>query len=216
GVLDGDPCEPRQLCGLGDHLAPVARLIKEAFGVGFLEEAGPYLGGWDVRRKHQNGCARAVRVEDALNQMSVAWAAARCADGELAVYLRLCRGRECCGFFIADVNPVDPALGRAATAAHGVGEGIQAVAHEAKDVSDARLHQQFDKLVGSAFRGKRLTEHRPPPRTRVLLVRSYPNEGERHPRAATPVRKKCVHDWASVWYCSGPSPSPAPSSLAPR
>ena len=77
------------------------------------------------------GHARAVAVEQAVDEMQVARPAAARADRELAGQVGLGAGRESGGLLVPDMDPLDLAL-----PAHRVGEAVQAVADEAVDPLD--------------------------------------------------------------------------------
>ena len=68
----------------------------------------------------QNRHARAVTVEQAVDQVQVAGAAASGADREVAGQMRLGAGGKGGDFFMADMQPVD-----AAVAAHRVGKPLR-------------------------------------------------------------------------------------------
>src|ERR1700744_2153512 len=85
GHLFGDP----------DHLAVVAALFEEILRVGFLEVVGADLGAGDVSCDGENGHAAAMAIEEAVDEVQIAGAAACSADGEGAGEMRVGSGGEC-------------------------------------------------------------------------------------------------------------------------
>src|SRR6516164_13726 len=77
------------LVGPSDQFAIVAALAKEILGVGFLEIPGPDLVRRDVRRYGEYRHARAVAVEQAVDQVQIARPAAAGAERKLTSQMRL-------------------------------------------------------------------------------------------------------------------------------
>jgi hypothetical protein len=49
------------------------------------------------------------------------------------------------------VDPVDTALGRATRSAHGIDDGVEAVADDSIDTVNARVNELGDELVRNGF-----------------------------------------------------------------
>ena len=106
--------------------------MKENLGMGFLEIARADFGGRNVGRDGQNRDARAVAVEQTINEVEIAGAATPGKDGKRAGEMRLgacCKGRH---LLMADMDPFDLAL-----AADRIGEPVQTVTNDAVDTLDA-------------------------------------------------------------------------------
>ena len=123
----------RRLCRGGDELVVDRALLENAVRVGLLEVHRADLHARDVRGDGQDGCARAVRVVQAVDEVQVARAAGTCTHGELAGELSFGRCCERRRLLVAHVDPVDAALLRATGLAHGVNDGVERVADNAVD-----------------------------------------------------------------------------------
>ena len=99
----------------------------------FLEIAAADLGRRDVRGDREHRDARAVAVEQAIDEVQIARPAAARADGELAGQMRLGAGRERRDLLVPDMDPLDLAL-----PAQRVGQAVEAIADDAIDPLDAR------------------------------------------------------------------------------
>ena len=88
------------------------------------------------------GHARAVTVEQTVDEVQIARPAAARADRELARQMRLGAGRERGDLLVPDMDPLDLAL-----PADGVGQAVQAVADDAVDPLDPRSGEGFRELV---------------------------------------------------------------------
>ena len=141
-VLHGGLQHARHLAGVGDELAVVAALAEKLVGVGLLEVAGADLGAGDVGGDGQHRGHAAVGVEQPVDEVQVAGAAAAGADRQLAGELGLRPGREGRGLFVADVHPLD-----LAATADGVGHRVEAVADDPVNALDAG----FGKGVNQVF-----------------------------------------------------------------
>ena len=97
--------------------------------------------------KHRNLVA--VRIEEPVDQVQVAGAAAAGADRELAGQFGVGGGGERCGFLVAHVHPLD-----LAATPDRVGDWVQTVADDAIDTPhtslDQNLHQIFRNVDHSA------------------------------------------------------------------
>ena len=99
-------------------------------------------------RTYQDRGARAVGVHHPLDEVGVAGTATARADREAAGELRLGRGGKRRPLLVVNVHPVDAALRGSATAAHGVAERVEAVAHQPVDAGHTRLDQDLEQIVG--------------------------------------------------------------------
>ena len=124
----------------------MAAFLEQRLGMGFLEIAAADLGGRDLRGDRQHRHARAMAIEQAVDEVQIAGSAAPRADGELAGQMRLGAGREGGDFFVPDVDPFDLAL-----AADRVGQTVQAVADDAVDALDAGGREGFGELIRNVF-----------------------------------------------------------------
>ena len=107
-----------------------------------LEIAAADLGRGNLRGDAEHGHARAVTVEQTVDEVQVARPAAAGADRELAGQMRLGAGRERRDLLVPDMDPLDLAL-----PADGVGQAVQAVADNAVDPLDARRGEGLGELV---------------------------------------------------------------------
>src|SRR6202171_1265075 len=110
--------------------------------MGFLEIARADLGRRNVSRDRHYWHARAVAVEQTIDQVQVAWAATSGADREAACDMRIRAGRERGDFLVPDMQPL-----HAAVAPQRIGEAIEAVAHDSIDTLDTGGGEGFDHLV---------------------------------------------------------------------
>ena len=83
-----------------------------------------------MRGDRQNRNARAVTVEQPIDQVQVARAAAAGADCEVTCEMRLGAGREGGDLLMTDMQPLDLPL-----PANGIGNAVEAVADDAIDAS---------------------------------------------------------------------------------
>ena len=111
-----------------------------------LEEVRADLGRGDLRRDRHHRHAGALAVEETVDEMQIARAAAAGADGEVARDMRVGAGGEGGHFFVAHVQPL-----HAAAPAHGVGEAVQTVADDAVDALHASRGENLDHLVGDGL-----------------------------------------------------------------
>src|SRR5216684_1753634 len=91
--------------------------------------------------------ARAVAVEQTIDQVQVARAATSGADRETACDMRVRAGGERGDFLVPDMQPL-----HAAMATQGIGEAIEAVAHDSIDTLDTGRGERFDHLVCNSAR----------------------------------------------------------------
>src|SRR5258708_37873545 len=100
--------------------------------MGFLEIARANLGRRNVSRDRHHGQARAVAVEQTIDQVQVARTATSGADRETTCDMRVRAGRERGDFLVPDMQPSNAAM-----AAQRIGEAIEAAAHDSVDALDA-------------------------------------------------------------------------------
>ena len=136
--------DARQMVDVGDQLDVVRALGEQVLGMRRLEVLAADLRARDVGGDGQHRHAAALAVEQAVDQVQVARAAAAGADGELAGQVRLGAGGEGAGLLVPHVDPVDR-LG----AAQRIGEAVQRIAGDAVDASHAGGLQGLDDEVGA-------------------------------------------------------------------
>ena len=148
GGLGGDVQDPGGLAWAVGDLGVVAALREPMLGVGCLEEVGADLRRRDVARDGQDLGAAAVGVVEALDEVGVAGAAGRRADGEPAGEAGLGGGGEGGGLLVVDREEGDLPI-----PADGVGDGVEAVPHEPVDALHPKGLQVSDELVGDGGLG---------------------------------------------------------------
>ena len=111
-----------QLFGDADQLAIDAALQEQLLRVGLLEVIVADLYPRDVRRDRQHRYPAAVGVEQAVDQVQVAWPAAGRAYGQFTGHGRLPGGSEPRGLLVTHMLP-----GNSAVPAQRVGEPVQRV-----------------------------------------------------------------------------------------
>jgi hypothetical protein len=136
----------RHLLWTRHELAIARALLEQALGMSLLEIVRTDLHGRDLRRDRHHGNARALAVEETVDEMEVTGAAAAGADREVAGNMRLGAGGEGGDLFVAHVQPFD-----AAAPANGVGEAVQTIADDAVDALHARRRKNFNHLVGDGL-----------------------------------------------------------------
>src|SRR5438105_15214844 len=99
-----------------------------------------------MRGNPEHGHARTVTIEQTVDEVQVAGSAAAGANGELSSQMRLGAGRERGNLLVPDVDPRDLSL-----PADGVGEAIEAVAHDAVDPLHPGGRKSFRELFGNGF-----------------------------------------------------------------
>lgn len=111
--------------------------------MGLLEISGSDLGRRNMGRDRQHRHARAVAIEQAIDEMQVAGSATTGTHRDAAGEMRLCAGGKGRDLLVAHVNPFDLAL-----ATNRVREAVQAVAHDSIDALDARGGERLGELIG--------------------------------------------------------------------
>src|SRR5262245_20633761 len=132
----------RHLVGAGDQLAKMAALLEQLLRMRLLKIAGADFRRWNLRRDSQHRHARAVAVEQAVDEMQIARSAAAGADRELTREMGLATGGKRRDLLVPDMNPFDLAL-----AAERVGQPIETVANDAVDPFDSGRDENFGKLI---------------------------------------------------------------------
>jgi hypothetical protein len=96
-----------KLPGIGNQLDIVAAIPEQVFRMCCLEIIDADFAAGDVGSDCQNRHAIALAVEQAVDQMEVAWAAAPGAHSEVSGKMRFGAGRKSRGLFMPHVYPVD-------------------------------------------------------------------------------------------------------------
>ena len=143
--------DARHLVGVGDELDIMRALGEELLGMRFLEVGAADLGARDLGGDRQHRHAAAVAVEQSVDQMQVAGAAASGADGELAGEMCLGAGGKGGGLLVPHMDPVDLLL-----LAQRIGETVQRIADHAIDAPHAGNGQGFGHQVGDRARHAKL------------------------------------------------------------
>jgi hypothetical protein len=97
----------RELPRTGNELDVVAAILEQAFRMSCLKIVDPDLTGGDVRGDSQNRNAAALAIEQAIDQMQVAWTAAASANCKASGQMSFGACREGGGLFMAHVDPVN-------------------------------------------------------------------------------------------------------------
>ena len=187
GLADRDLEGARHLVGARDELAIVAAFLEQQLRVRLLKIAAADLGRWNLRGDAEHGHARAVTVEQTVDEVQVARPAAARADRELAGQVRLGAGRERGDLLVPDVHPLDLPL-----PADGVGQTVQAVADDTVDALDTCSGEGFRELVshglchGVSPRAVSVSWRSSPPRTRPGALRP-PDLSSVLPRPIRPI-----------------------------
>ena len=124
--------QPGKLGGHTGQFAVDAALAEQFLRMGLLEVFATDLVARNVRRDRQHRHAAAVGVEQAIDQVQVAWPAAGRAHRELAGKGRLAGRGERGGLLVAYVFPGDCAV-----PAQRVGESVQGITGDAVHPPDA-------------------------------------------------------------------------------
>src|SRR6266581_8836317 len=124
----------------------MAALFKERLRMRFLEIPGPDFGGRDLRGDRQHRHTRSMTIEQAIDQVQIARAAAPGADGEVPRQMRLGTRRESGNFLVPHMNPLDLAL-----PAQRIGQPIEAVADNDVDPLDTGCSERFRKLISNSL-----------------------------------------------------------------
>ena len=121
----------------------MAALLEQRLRMGLLEIAGADLGRRDLRGYGEHRRARAVAVEQPIDQVQIAGTTTAGADGEGTGEVGFGAGSEGGDLLVPDVHPLDLAL-----AAQRVGQTVQTVADDAVDALDTGCREGFGELIG--------------------------------------------------------------------
>src|SRR5215467_6174799 len=132
----------RHLIGAGDQVAKMAALLEQLLRVRLLEVAGADFRRRDLGGDCQHRQARAVAVEETVDEMEIAGSAAAGADCELTREVGFARGGKRCDLLVPDMNPFDLAL-----LAQRVGEPVETVADDAINALDSRREKNLGELI---------------------------------------------------------------------
>lgn len=134
--------DARRHLGGADQFAVDTALAEEVLRVCFLEVLRPDLGARNVGGDGQHRHAAALRIEQPVDQVQIAWAATTRTHGQLAGQRGVGGRGEGGGLLVADVLPGD-----LAAAPDGVGESVEAVTGKAVDATYPAQRQRGDDLV---------------------------------------------------------------------
>src|SRR5258707_9116990 len=139
----------RKLLGIGNQLDIMAAISEQVFRMCCLEIVDPDFAAGDVGRDCQNRHAVALAVEQAVDQMKVAWTTAPGAHSKASGQMSFSPGRKSRGLFMTHVNPVDrlPSPQR-------VSKAVERVSHHSVDALHARFLESFDQIFGCSFAHK--------------------------------------------------------------
>src|SRR5258705_4371472 len=130
----------------------LATILNETIVAGIIDS--DFAAG-DVGGDCQNRHAIALAVEQAVDQMKVAWTAApgtyRKAPGKMSFSSRC----KCSGLFMTHVNPVDRL-----SSPQRVCQAIERVANDSLDTLHARFFKSFDQILGCNFAHQLFLTHR--------------------------------------------------------
>ena len=124
----------------------MAALAKQLLWVGFLKVSAADFGGRDLRSNGEHRRARAVTVEQPVDQVQVARPATTGADRQLARQVRFRTRGESGNLLMPNMNPLDLAL-----ATQLVGQTVKTVANDAVYPLDTRCSENFHELIGNGF-----------------------------------------------------------------
>ena len=116
--------------------------LEEIFRMRLLEIAAANFSGWNLRGDAEYGNARAVTVEQAVDEVQVARSAAAGANRELTREMGFGAGRERGDLLVPDMDPFDFAV-----TAYGVRQAVQTIADNAVDPLDTRYSEGLDELI---------------------------------------------------------------------
>jgi len=142
GLPDGDLQGAGHLVRPGNQLAIKTAFLEKGFRMGLLEISGADLRRRDLRRNRKHGHARAVAVEEAVDEVQVARPATARANSEFARQMRLGASRKGSDLLVPDMDPLDFAL-----SSQSVGEAIETIADYAIDPLDARGREGLHELI---------------------------------------------------------------------
>ena len=133
--------DPRHLGSLGNQFRVMAALLEKLVGMCLLEIRTTDFVAGDLRGNGQNRDTAAVTVEQAVNQMDIAWPATSSADRQFTGEMGLCTGGKGSRLFVAYVNPFDFLV-----PADLFQDGIQGISHDPINPFYSGGDQGFDVL----------------------------------------------------------------------
>src|SRR5579859_5120784 len=90
-----------------DKLNIMTAFLEQQFRVRRLEVVGADLAAGNVCRNREHGCAAAMAVVEAVDQMEIAGTTTSRAHRQLACQIGLGAGSKCGTFLMAHMNPVN-------------------------------------------------------------------------------------------------------------
>src|SRR6267143_2799319 len=135
-----------KLLGIGNQLDIMAAIPEQAFRMCCLEIIDSDFAAGDVGCDCQNRHAVALAVEQAVDQMEIAWTAAPGAHSKAPGKMSFSSRRKSGGLFMPHANPVDRL-----SSPQRVSKAVERVSHHSVDALHARLLEGFDQIFGSSF-----------------------------------------------------------------
>ena len=83
-----------------------------------------------------------MAIEQAIDEMQIAWAATARANRKIARQVRFRAGGEGSNFLVPDMDPLNPCL-----AANGIGEAVQAITDDAINAFDTGRGKGLGELI---------------------------------------------------------------------
>src|SRR5262244_4465629 len=120
----------------------MAALLEQLLRVRLLEIARADFRRRDLGGDCEHRQARAVAVEETVDEMQVAGPAAAGADRKLTGEMGFARGGKRCDLLVPDMNPFDLAL-----MAQRVGQPVETVADDAVNALDSRRQKNLGELI---------------------------------------------------------------------
>src|SRR5215510_10652140 len=171
----------RHLICAGDQLAKMAALLEQVLRVRLLEIARGDFRRRDLCRDGQHWQARPVAVEQAVDEMQIAWSAAAGADGKLTREMRLAGSGKRRDLLVPHMNPSDLAL-----MAQRVGEPVETVADDSINALHSRCGENLNKLIRDPLchhlSPSRSAQSRGTSRRLRSMFKRFPSAGQRRYR----------------------------------
>jgi hypothetical protein len=124
----------------------MAAISEQVFRMCCLEIIDSNFAAGDVGGDCQNRHAVALAIEQAVDQMKVAWTAAPGAHSKARGKMSFSSRRKSRGLFMPHVNPVDRL-----SSPQRVSKPVERISHHSVDALHARLLEGFDQIFGSSF-----------------------------------------------------------------
>jgi hypothetical protein len=138
-TLHGDVKNTLKLLRIRNQLTVVTAFFEKNFRMSFLEISSADLTTWNMRCDREYWSIAAMSIEESVDQVKVAGAAAATAGREFPAELSLSARRKRGSFFVAHVNPLNSAI-----YSQSIRHRIQAVADDAVKSFDTRFNQSAD------------------------------------------------------------------------